>query len=333
MKQNETVRLNSLQDAIIYFSDKDRAFEFAKNLRWKDGIVRCPFCNSSNHWFMSSYKKWKCKNCRKQFTIKNNTFMHDSHISIDKWMCAIWIMTTFRGGISSYELGRALKISQSSAWFLSHRIRNLLSELNPELLSGVIEADETFVGGKLKNKHYKQRKHIKGRGAVGKTIVFGVRQRKGKCIAKVIPNTQEQTLCSEIVKIIKKGSNVYTDSFPAYNNLSVDYQHSSVDHSNGEYVCGDVHTNGIENIWSQLKHKVRSTHRGRISKKHLQRYIDELLFRLNNRGIDDWSRFETILRKINSKSLTYNELLDRAINKYENSSKATQKASSRRKRI
>jgi transposase-like protein len=215
----------TLQEAVVYFSDKDRAFEFFTNMRWPNNSQKCPCCGSDRIGFIKSRQKWQCKEkgCRRQFTIKTGTIMKDSPLGLDKWAIAMWLVCNAKNGISSYEVGRSLGITQKSAWFLMHRIRLAMTTGTFEKFSGEVEADETFIGQKAKNMHASKRaKKIQGRGPSGKTIVLGALQRgtdgqHSKVTAKVISSTDQKTLKKEIEATVEKGSTLYTDGHKGYN--------------------------------------------------------------------------------------------------------------------
>jgi transposase-like protein len=314
---DELVRLRTLQDAVIYFSDPDRCLNYIAQKRWEDGIAICPHCGSNKTGFIATRRMWKCKNkeCRKQFSVKRGTIMEDSPLGLDKWLIAIWLIANAKNGISSCEIGRALGVTQKSAWFLLHRIR-LAMQAGSFELSGEVEADETFVGGKAANMHKDKREQkIKGRGGKGKTIVFGMLERGGKVKAKVIPNTSKKTLHKEIkenVSPVTKGSvkdhttQIYTDGHDGYEGLNLTYLHDIVDHT-VEYVNGNISTNGIENFWTLLKRSLKGTYVA-VEPEHLFRYVDEQAWRFNHRKGGDGDRFEEVLTGVKGKRITYNSM-------------------------
>lgn len=297
----------TLLEAIRYFSNADNALNFMIQLRWADGIT-CPRCASKSNNFIRTRKLWICKDCKKNFTVKQGTVMEDSPIGLDKWLTAVWMIANCKNGISSYEIHRDLGITQKSAWFLLHRIRLAMQQGTFEKLSGTVEADETFVGGKAKNMHKDKREaKITGRGATGKAIVMGVLERAGEVRAKVIPNTTQETLHEQIRTNVEKGSNVFTDQFPAYNGLDSDFVHKFVNHA-VEYVRDNVHTNGIENFWSLLKRGLKGTYIS-VMPSHLFRYVDEQSFRFNHRKDNDAGRFLKACSTMSGKRLTYKKLI------------------------
>ncbi len=245
----------TLQQAIKFFSDDLTCIRLIASRRWQDGVAICPKCESKNNTFMESRKVWQCKNkaCKKQFSVKVGTIFEDSPIGLDKWLTAVWLITNAKNGISSYEIHRAIGVTQKTAWFMLHRIRLAMQNGSFEKLSGEVEADETFIGGKARNMHKSKRdKVIQGRGSVGKTAVFGALECKGRVLAKVIESTNRETLHSEVKEKVETGSKLFTDEWLSYRGLDESYIHEVINHGI-EYVKGNVHTNGIENFWSCLK--------------------------------------------------------------------------------
>ena len=306
----------TLLEAIRYFSDEDVCLGFVKELRWPDG-VRCPTCGRDDPRFIATRRLWECKDkhARKQFSIKVGTIFEDSPIKLDKWLAAIWLIANAKNGVSSYELARSLGVTQKSAWFMLHRIRLAMQHNSIEKMQGgPVEADETFIGGKAKNMHRdrKAKARIKsGGGTSGKTVVFGMLERKGPdghstVRAKVVENTRRRALLPEIEKNVAPGSFVFTDAHASYDTVYREYLHSVVDHAES-YVRGQVHTNGVENFWSLLKRTLSGTYVS-VDPFHLWRYIDEQVFRFNNRKDNDGGRFRRVAAAILGKRLTYEEL-------------------------
>ncbi|MBW4523512.1 MAG: IS1595 family transposase [Scytolyngbya sp. HA4215-MV1] len=311
-------QIRTLQEAVQYFSCPDRCLNYIASKRWENGVAICPHCGCDKTGFISTRRMWKCKNkeCRKQFSVKRGTIMEDSPLGLDKWLIAIWLIVNAKNGISSCELARALGITQKSAWFLLHRIR-LAMQAGSFELSGEVEADETYVGGKAENMHKDKREEkIKGRGGKGKTIVFGLLERGGKVKAKVIASNDKKTLHKEIkenVSTVTRGSvsdhttQIYTDGHPGYEGLDLDYLHSIIDHTI-EYVNGNISTNGIENFWTLLKRSLKGTYVA-VEPEHLFRYVDEQAFRFNNRKGKDGDRFVSVLGGIQGKRIAYKKLI------------------------
>jgi transposase-like protein len=300
----------TLQKAIFYFSDADRCFEYALNLRWPDGVVTCPRCNCDKHSFIKTRKLWFCKGCKKQFTLKVRTIFEDSPLGLDKWMCAYWMLCNCKNGISSMEISRALGITQKSAWFMLHRIRKTM-EADSTPLNGTVEMDETFIGGKVKNMHKNKRPigpGFSGKPVAGtaKTIVVGMVERGGRVKAEVVVERTKEVLHEIAYKHLGDGAKLMTDEWGGY--VGVNFEHAVVNHAM-EYVNGLVHTNGIENFWSLLKRGLHGTYVS-VEPFHLFRYIDEQAFRYNNRkGLNDKMRFEAAMKQVFGKRLTYADLI------------------------
>ena len=293
----------TLQEAIKYFTDPDTCLEFMVSLRWSDGVT-CPHCHSKEISFLSTRRIWKCLNCKKQFSAKVGTIFEDSPVGLDKWFAAMWMIVNAKNGVSSYEIHRAIGVTQKTAWFMDHRIRMAMQTKTFEKLSGKVEADKTYVGGKAENMHKSRRERvIQGRGTIGKTAVMGILQRKGEVITKVIPDTKKETLQPEIEKNVKEGSEVFTDALPSYNGLDPEYKHQVIDHAIA-YAIGQIHTNGIENYWSLLKRCLKGTYI-HVDPDHLFRYLDEESFRFNNRTTDDAARFLLAAASVVGLRLTY----------------------------
>ena len=298
---------HTLQQAIIYFSDANRCFEYAVYLRWENGLVTCPRCGSEKHSFISTRRIWSCKGCKKQFTIKVGTVMEDSPIGLDKWMGAMWMLANCKNGVSSYEIHRSLGVTQKTAWFMLQRIRLAMQEDDATQLKGTVEMDETFVGGKVKNMHKAKRaKHLAAEGTFkGKTIVVGMLERGGKVRAGVVAERTKAVLLDIAHTHIAPGSTLMTDELGAYK--GVDLQHEVINHAEA-YVNGHIHTNGIENFWSMLKRGLGGTYIS-VEPFHLFRYIDEQMFRYNTRkDCNDRIRFENVMAGVFGKRLTYTDL-------------------------
>jgi transposase-like protein len=295
----------TLQECISHFSsDEKLCIDFFASMRWENGVAICPNCKGKENTFLATRNVWKCRNCKKQFSVKVGTILEGSNISLDKWICGIWLIVNAKNGISSYEIHRAIGITQKSAWFMLHRIRAAMKTGSFEKLSGDVECDETFIGGKAKNMHKSKReKKIQGRGSVGKTAVVGMLRRKGEVRAKVIESVDRETLHNEVKNNVECGSNLYTDEWRAYRGLDEDYIHEVINHAEC-YVKDHVHTNGIENFWSLLKRTISGTYVS-VEPFHLGRYIDEQSFRFNERKGKDKDRFLKAVSQISGKRLTY----------------------------
>ena len=306
--ENEAKTPKTLQEAIVFFSDPVRALAFAMILRWPDGKITCPRCGFNQHSFISSRRIWFCKGCKKQFTIKVGTIFEDSPLGMDKWMTAVWLVANCKNGVSSYEIARDLGITQKSAWFMMHRVRNAMQSGSFGKLSGEIEADETFIGGKSRNMHLAQRqRRITGTGGKDKTAVMGILQRGGEVRTKVISTRRKKELQDEVRKHVEAGSALYTDALMSYEGLATDYAHQVVDHA-VQYVNGRVHTNGLENFWSLFKRGIGGTYVS-VEPYHLFRYLDEQVFRYNNRKeMNDADRFQAVMGNVAGHRLTWKAL-------------------------
>src|SRR5438477_6729682 len=283
-----------LRNAIVYFSDIEHCREFMVELRWPDGVVRCPRCNSDHVLWIAKERVWKCyeKHDHAKLSLKTGTIFEDSPIALEKWLPAAWLIINCKNGISSYELGRDLGVTQKSAWFMLHRIRLAMQSGTFGKLSGEIEADETFIGGKARNMHVAQRRRrITGTGTKDKIAVMGILERGGKVRTSVLPNRKRQAIQSEVKKHVEAGAALYTDALLSYEGLASDYAHKVVDHA-VQYVDGRVHTNGLENFWSLLKRAISGTYVS-VEPFHLFRYLDEQTFRYNHRkDMSDGDRFD-----------------------------------------
>lgn len=305
-----------LLSAIRHFSDLDLCQDFLVKLHWPNGVT-CPTCGSADLYYKANRRVWQCKtkHPRQQFTVKVGTIMEDSPIGLDKWLAAMWMIGNDKNGVSSYEIARALDVTQKTAWFLLHRIRLAMQEDGDGLFGGTVEVDETFIGGKARNMHKTKRAaQIKGRGSVGKVAVMGLLERHGmdtesRVRTRIVPNTRKGTLTGIVRENVTKGATVYSDALSSYDPLADQYTHEVVDHAE-EYVRGKVHTNGIENFWSLLKRGLKGTYVS-VEPFHLFRYLDEQAFRYNNRKLEggDGARFEKIAAAVVGKRLTYAELI------------------------
>jgi transposase-like protein len=300
----------TLQQAIIYFANPDNCNEFMITLRWPDGTVRCPRCDSDNVAYLENARLWKCysKHPRQKFSLKVGTVFEDSALGLDKWLTAIWLIANAKNGISSCELSRSLGITQKSAWHVLHRIRLAMQNGSLAKLGGHVEVDETFIGGKARNMHRAERaRKIHGTGGMGKVAVMGLLERRGEVRTMVVPNVRRKSLDSQVRQHVEGGSNVYSDALASYNALESEYIHKVINHAE-KYVEGNVHTNGIENFWSLLKRSLRGTYVS-VEPFHLFRYLDEQSFRFNGRKGTDADRFVQVLRQIIGRRLEYKRLI------------------------
>lgn len=296
----------TLQDAIKFFADLDTCTTFMAQLRWPEGVT-CPICEGKAVSYLSTRRLWKCKACKKQFSVKQGTVMEDSPIGLDKWLAAMWLISNAKNGISSCEIHRALGITQKSAWFLLHRIRLAMQNGTFEKMTGQVEADETYIGGLARNMHRSEHsRKITGTGGAGKVAVMGLLERDGKVRAKVIRDATQLTLHAEVRGNVEPGAELFTDAWKGYGGLHQEYIHQVINHAE-KYVDGQIHTNGIENFWSLLKRGLKGTYVS-VEPFHLFRYLDEQTFRFNNRKVQDADRFLETVKNVVGKRLTFNEL-------------------------
>ncbi|MGE3508586.1 MAG: IS1595 family transposase [Vicinamibacterales bacterium] len=304
----------TLQQAIKHFADADVCLAEMVRLRWPDGVVRCPTCGSAKVSFLRSRRVWECseKHAKRQFSVKVGTIMEDSPIGLDKWLVAMWLIANAKNGISSYELARAIGVTQKSAWFMLHRIRLAMQDETGGKISGHVEVDETYIGGKARNMHVGRRNRIiKGTGGMGKVAVMGLLSRHGNgshstVRVSVVENNRKHTLQAKVRGNVRRGSKVYTDELLSYDGLSNDYIHNVINHAE-KYVDGQIHTNGCENFWSLLKRSLKGTYVS-VEPFHLFRYLDEQAFRFNSRKMTDAARFALAAASVFGKRLTFNQL-------------------------
>jgi transposase-like protein len=311
----ETFTPQTLIQAIRYYSDLDRCQEILVAARWPEGVT-CPTCGSDSVVYLKTQKRWQCrgKHTRRQFSVKVGTIFEDSPIKLDKWFTAIWLITAAKNGISSYEIHRAIGVTQKTAWFMLHRIRLAMSSGSFAKLSGAVEVDETYVGGKVANMSKAKRSRMKGKstGFAGKVAVLGLLERNtegsSRVRAKVIKNNKKPVLQNEVRNHVESGSSIYSDALASYTGINAfGYDHEFIDHSEA-YVRGAVHTNGLENFWSLLKRAIKGTYVA-VDPVHLFRYVDEQAYRFNNRKDTDAGRFAGALDSVSGRRITYKELI------------------------
>jgi len=306
----------TLRDAVLFFDVYENCRQFMVALRWPDGKVKCPRCGSDNVSYLEKARLWKCygDHEKAKFSLKTGTIFEDSPIGLDKWLPAMWLVVNCKNGVSSYEVARAMGVTQKTAWFMDHRIRLAMRDGAPGKLFGHVEVDESFIGGKARNMHKSRRLKLKVReNNHGKTVVLGILQRGGKIRATVVEDREKATLEPIVKENVRKGSNVYTDELVSYWGLDEQYAHQIINHAES-YVEGLVHTNGLENFWSLLKRGLHGTYVC-VEPFHLFRYIDEQAFRYNNRkDMTDFDRFKLAASRIVGKRLTYQQLTGKTEN-------------------
>lgn len=300
-------QVDSLFDLAATFPDEQSCLDHLQAIRWKDGEF-CPYCGGGRIYHFSDRKTFKCGDCRQRFSIKVGTIFEDTKLPLRKWFMAIWLMTNHPKGIASTTLAKDLKVTQKTAWFVMHRLRHASTTKSFNApLKGTIETDTTFVGGKEKNKHSKDRTGGT-QGGAGKEVVLGILERDGELRAGHVPNTKGETLKSVVRDNVAFGSTVMTDEDRSFKGLKQHFDHHAVNHSAGEYVrAGSIHTNGIESVWALLKRQIIGIHHW-VSPKHLDRYVQEMSWRFNRRDMQVGLRMNDLFACVEGR-LKYKELI------------------------
>ena len=309
------MKIPTFQAAVVYFAEERNAIDYMVRLRWPDGVVKCPTCDSTDVTFLPTRSLFQCKGKHRsrQFSVKVGTVLESSPIPLGKWLLTAWMLMNCRNGVSSYEVARTIGVTQKSAWFMLHRLRLAMQDFQPMKLRGVVEADETFVGGLVKNMHPSKRPAgtgYSGRpvGAMAKTIVAGMVERGGSVKAAIIPERSKEVIHELTQKHIEPGSTLISDEWGGYRGTGL--EHHVINHAES-YVLGPVHTNTIENFWSCLKRTLKGTYIA-VQKQHLMAYVQEQSFRFNHRKKALYSeemRFQAALGGMVGKRLTYKELI------------------------
>jgi len=300
-------QIDSLFDLATAFPDEQSCLNHLREIRWRDGEF-CPYCGGGRIYHFSDLKTFKCGDCRQRFSIKVGTIFEDTKLPLRKWFMAIWMITNHPKGIASTTLAKDLKITQKSAWFVLQRLRHAATTKSFNApLKGTVEADTTFIGGKEKNKHSKDRTGGT-QGGAGKEVVLGILERDGELRAGHVPDTKGHTLKSIVHGNVKAGSTVMTDEDRSFKGLNREFYHHAVNHSAGEYVRHyTIHTNGIESVWALLKRQISGIHHW-VSPKHLDRYVQEMTWRFNRRDMQVGSRMNDLFASVEGR-LTYKELI------------------------
>lgn len=308
----------TLLEAIKYFSDEQVCIDTVAAMRWPDGVT-CPDCSAPTPYYLKTAKRWKCRACKRQFSVKQGSIFEDSPISLSKWLPTLWLICNCKNGISSYEVARDLGVTQKTGWFMLQRLRLVLKHLGIDAKLGLnadcgpTEIDETFVGGRVQNMHKHKRIQSVAKGG-NKTVVFGMLERGGRVKAMTLPGRKKQHIDPAMTANIQEGAHIITDEFATYDVLETPYHREIINHTTN-YVSGQIHTNGIENFWALLKRGLRGTYIS-VTPKHLDRYIDEQVYRFNNRAtkdnpLNDADRFTLALTQVAGRRLTYKQLIAR----------------------
>lgn len=299
-------KFKSLTELIKTFSDEQKCIDFLEKMLWNGNPVS-PF-DSTSKVYKCKNNRYRCKNTGKYFNVKHGTIFENTKVSLQNWFIVIWMYTSHKGGLSSMELQRELRVTQKTAWFMLQRIRGCCCFDNKSILDNEVEMDETYVGGKNKNRHANKRiKECQGRSCKGKTPVFGMIERNGKVVARVVPSTTAKDLMPRIIKHVNSFATVYTDEWGAYSRLGYTYDHHIVRHNIKEYVNGKAHTNNIENFWGNFKRAIIGVYRV-VSPQHLQFYVNEFVFRRNTCKFATDNRFLYFMENIQGYRIRYSEL-------------------------
>jgi transposase-like protein len=300
------LEFKTLTDFTDHFCDEETCVKHYTATRFADGEF-CPHCGHREIYSFKGGKRYRCQSCKKDFTIKTGTLFGESKLPLRKWFIAIYLLSTTSKGMSSVQLAKHVGVTQKTAWFMAHRIR-AAHQQGTEPIQGTIEADETYIGGKVKNMHVKKRKDTIGTGGKGKTIIFGIKSRNGEIRAQVVPEITSATLHPIIKANVPKGATLYSDEHRAYNSLTQDYSRDIIRHGLKEYVVGDCHTNGIESFWALFKRGYHGVYH-QMSPKHMQRYVNEYAFRFNHKANPMQRVFSDVVQRVaNTAQLPYKTL-------------------------
>ena len=300
-------KFKNLIELLNYFNNENKCWKYLESLRWNDKVT-CPFCNSEKHYKFKNSHTYKCKECKKKFNAKIGTIFENTKIPLSKWFVAIYLATSHKKGISSLQLSKDISVTQKTAWFILHRIREMLKVKAPKMLNSMVELDETYCGGRESNKPKRKRKNLDG--YVDKTMVFAVLEREGNVWNKVVKNNTGKTLKPIIRERVDKSNTIVTDGFGGYSKLGKEYKkHVIINHARDEWVNGQFHTNTIEGYFSHLKRGIYGIYH-HVNPKHLQRYCDEFSFKYNTRKSNEVERFDYALT-VCDKRLKYKDLISK----------------------
>lgn len=308
--QNQLPKFNNLIQVMQYFSDEKVCLQHLREMRWKEGVY-CPHCGNTKVYTFTDGKYYKCAGCRKKFTDKVGSIFEDSKVPLQKWFVAVYLISSHKKGISSLQLGKDLGVTQKTAWFILHRLRHASNtKAFNAPLKNTVEADETYVGGKEKNKHKSKRvEGTQGRSTLTKTPVLAIVERKGIVKATVATNVDSREIGKFITNNVVLGSNLMTDEYRIYQSVKWLYKHNFVKHGAGEYVVNDCHTNTIEGFFSLLKRGIIGIYHF-VSPKHLGNYLNEFTFRYNSKDFTEETRFNLLISSCYAKRLTYKNLIN-----------------------
>lgn len=296
---------NSLFELMRTFSSDEKCIKYLEEVRWSNGVVS-PFDPTSKVYKCS--KGYWCKNTNKIFNVKTRTIFENTKIPLQKWFVSIWLITSHKKGISSLQLSKDINVTQKTGWFMLQRIRKCFESENSSVLHNEVEVDETYIGGRERNKSpFSTHKGTQGRSTKTKTPVIGMVERKGKLVSHIITDAKSATLTPAVLNTVDLSSTIYTDEWKGYNMVNKLYNHMYVKHKDNEFVNGRVYTNTIENFWGLLKRGLLGIYHN-TSRKHLQMYIDEFVFRYNTRNLKEPERFNILLSKMTNR-LRYKDLV------------------------